>query len=72
MAWMISINGELQVYQAQTLQELLVACKLNQCGVAVAVNARIIPRARWPLTQLQPDDRVKIVCAFAAQTRGWV
>src|SRR6185369_14579508 len=45
----ISINGQAQPYQPQTLSELLAVSGVDvaQPGIAVALNARVIRRAEW-------------------------
>ncbi len=67
IAQTIIINGENYPYHAQTVRELLVVCGIDpdQPGIAVAVNAHIIPRTDWDTTELQPDDHVEIVHARA-------
>jgi sulfur carrier protein len=35
----------------------------GRLGVAVALNADIVPRSRWSATALQPGDDVEIVTA---------
>jgi sulfur carrier protein len=63
----IIVNGQSHPYYPQTVRELLVACGIDpsQPGIAVAVNAYVIPRNDWDTTQLQPDDRIEIVYARA-------
>ena len=63
----ISINGQAQPYQPQTLSELLAVSGVDvaQPGIAVALNARVIRRAEWATTALQPGDRVELVQARA-------
>ncbi|GIV77743.1 sulfur carrier protein ThiS [Litorilinea aerophila] len=63
----ITVNGEPQPYQEQTVAELLQAREIppDRPGIAVAVNATVIPRSRWHEHRLQPGDRVEIVRAVA-------
>lgn len=35
----------------------------NRLGVAVALNADIVPRSRWSTTELQAGDDIEIVTA---------
>ena len=32
-------------------------------GIAVAVNAAVVPRSRWAEAELQPGDRIEILTA---------
>jgi sulfur carrier protein len=32
-------------------------------GIAVAVNAEVVPRTRWPQTVLRADDSVEVLTA---------
>ncbi len=61
------VNGQPRPYQLQTIRELLAALGLDpdRPGIAVAVNAVVIPRPEWGHVQLQPGDRVEIVHAVA-------
>ena len=61
----ITVNGQLQPYQSQTIRELLLARGFDpeKPGIAVAINASIVHRADWNSRQLQPNDRVEIVRA---------
>jgi sulfur carrier protein len=63
MGQTITVSGEPRPWRAQTVRELLAECGIDpdRPGVAVAVNARVVPRAEWPSTRLTPDDRVEIV-----------
>ena len=59
----ILVNGEATPVAAATLAELLAGRSLpaKGRGIAVAVNEAVVPRARWPETELKPGDRVEIV-----------
>ncbi len=61
------VNGQPRPYHPQTVQELLTALGLDpdRPGIAVAVNATVIPRPEWGKVRLQPGDRVEIVHAVA-------
>ena len=59
----IHLNGEATPVAAVTLAELLASRSLpaKGRGIAVALNEAVVPRARWPETELKPGDRVEIV-----------
>ena len=61
----IRINGEPEPLIARTVAEL-VAASDNPAGrgLAVAVNGRLVRRADWAATPLEPDDAVEIVRAM--------
>ncbi|WP_322799039.1 sulfur carrier protein ThiS [Thermoflexus sp.] len=61
------VNGQPRPYQPQTIRELLATLGLDpeRPGIAVAVNAAVIPRPEWGDVRLQPGDRVEIVQAVA-------
>jgi sulfur carrier protein len=59
----IKVNGEAAALTAATLAELVASRSLpaKGRGIAVALNEAVVPRARWPETELEPGDRVEIV-----------
>ena len=63
MSETITVNGESRPWQAQTVAELLVADGLmtGKGGLAVALNASVVPRGEWDTTPVDPDDRIEIV-----------
>ncbi len=63
MSETFTVNGETRPWRAQTMRDLLsaLAVPLDAGGIAVAVNAEVVPRARWTETTIAPDDRVEIV-----------
>ncbi len=63
MSETITVNGESRPWQAQTVRELLAADGLatDRGGLAVALNASVVPRRQWDATPVKPDDRIEIV-----------
>jgi sulfur carrier protein len=62
----IRINGEPEPLIARTVAELI-AGKYDipaGRGLAVALNGRLVRRADWAATPLEPDDAVEIVRAM--------
>jgi sulfur carrier protein len=59
----IKVNGEATAVAAATLAELLASRSLpaKGRGIAVALNEAVVPRARWPETELKSGDPVEIV-----------
>jgi sulfur carrier protein len=63
----LTVNGERRRYAAQSLVELMADFGVDPArkGVAVAVNAKMVPRASWAETKLAPGDKVEIVRPLA-------
>jgi thiamine biosynthesis protein ThiS len=58
----ISVNGETRPAVAgATVVDLLRALGLDGGRVAIERNLEILPRQKWPDTQVQPGDRYEIV-----------
>ena len=60
----IRINGEPEPLAARTVAELVAARSDTGRGLAVALNGRLVRRADWAATPLQPGDAVEIVRAM--------
>jgi thiamine biosynthesis protein ThiS len=61
VAMKLTINGENQVFSAQTLGALVEQLGMKPDRVAIELNREIIPRERWPQTPLHEGDRLEIV-----------
>lgn len=64
----IKLNGATTRIPALTcVRDLLVTLDIDPevGGIAVAINAAVVPRSRWPEVHIQPDDDVEIVRATA-------
>ncbi len=63
MSGNITVNGENRPWQAQTVRDLLVAdgVAIDNGGLAVALNASVVPRADWDATAVNPNDKIEIV-----------
>lgn len=62
----IYLNGEERaVDPAATVSSVLAELALarQDRGVAVAVNAAVVPKSEWEMTTLQPGDRVEVLVA---------
>jgi sulfur carrier protein len=62
----IRINGAPEPLVARTVAELIAAKSDMPAGrgLAVAVNGRLVRRADWAATPLEPGDAVEIVRAM--------
>lgn len=64
----ITLNGQRrQIAATQTVATLLATMAIDGAvgGVAVAVNASVVPRSRWAETSLHEGDEVEVVRATA-------
>jgi sulfur carrier protein len=57
----IVINGQEETYAPITLAQLIEHLGMKQDRVAVELNRDIVPRAKWPETNLAEGDRLEIV-----------
>ena len=58
----VAINGEVrEVPAGLTVAGLLAHLGINADRVAIERNLEILPRARWPETAVEPDDRLEMV-----------
>ena len=57
----LTINGERKQVRAVSPRELLAELELEGEFFAVAVNRRVIPKARWSESLLRGGDSVEIV-----------
>lgn len=59
------VNGEAASLAAANVPEVLCALGYDpeQQGVAVAVNAEVVPRSRWSDCRIEAGDRIEIVGA---------
>ncbi len=63
----VSVNGTVRsllegTTVADVVSDLLGAP--DPPGVAVALNGEVVPRSRWPATNLREDDRVEVLNAI--------
>ncbi len=60
----VTVNGRPEELAPGTPVAEVVAGLTGQAsGVAVAVNATVIPRSAWESTRLSPGDRVEVLTA---------
>jgi sulfur carrier protein len=73
MSLTLLLNGQSRTFDAlnppSTLDQLVSALGLKDDRVAVEHNGTIAPRASWPQTLLNPDDRVEVVHFVGGGTR---
>ena len=64
---MIAVNGipNAALAPGSSVREVLDALGVDAAarGVAVAVDAEVVPRPLWPTTTLGPDARVEVLTA---------
>ena len=60
----VVLNGRpAQLRDGATVAEVLRVLELPDRGVAVAVDAEVVPRGQWPATQLHEGAHVEVVQA---------
>ena len=60
----VTLNGDArEVNDRATICALLqeIGIEAPGKGIAVAVNASVVPRSEWSTTRLAPEDRVDII-----------
>jgi thiamine biosynthesis protein ThiS len=57
----LTINGESQVFSAETLAALVEQLGMKADRVAIELNREIVAREQWPHTRLHDGDRLEIV-----------
>ena len=57
----LTINGERQVFSAETLGALIEQLGMKPDRVAIELNREIVPREQWQRTALHDGDRLEIV-----------
>jgi thiamine biosynthesis protein ThiS len=58
----IIVNGESRAAKSgETVSDLLLQLSMDSGRVAIERNLEILPRPKWPETQLQSGDRFEIV-----------
>ena len=61
----VLVNGiARQVTPGASLADLVAELSPSTAGVAVAVDALVVPRGDWPTSRLADGDRVEIVTAM--------
>ncbi|ABE55057.1 thiamine biosynthesis protein ThiS [Shewanella denitrificans OS217] len=62
----IQVNGEfIQVNESTSLAQLVSRQALNAKGIALVINAEVVPRSRWQHTVCQDQDKVEFFSAVA-------
>ncbi len=61
----LTVNGEPATVAADAIPDLLLTLGYDpeQQGVAVAVNAEVVPRSQWAESKIAAGDRIEIVGA---------
>ncbi|MEZ5142503.1 MAG: sulfur carrier protein ThiS [Acidimicrobiales bacterium] len=60
----VTVNGEAtEVDDGATIADLVDGHLPSPRGVAVAVNAEVVPRSTWPDVALHDGDRVELLTA---------
>lgn len=57
----LTINGESRAASSHTLRALVDKLGMKPDRVAIELNREIVPRDRWPQTELKDGDQLEIV-----------
>jgi sulfur carrier protein len=61
----VVVNGEpTELQSGATVEAVLAALELPDRGVAVAVDAEVVPRGEWPAHELNEGARVEVLRAI--------
>jgi sulfur carrier protein len=61
----VIVNGEpTELAAGATVEAVLAALEVPDRGVAVAVDAEVVPRGEWPAHQLSEGARVEVLRAI--------
>ena len=61
----VIVNGEpTELAPGATVEAVLVALEVPDRGVAVAVDAEVVPRGEWPEHELNEGARVEVLRAI--------
>lgn len=62
-----TLNGKLRPLSGETVEDAVALAGIDpkMRGVAVAVNAQVLPRAQWTQTKIKAGDRVDVVRPLA-------
>jgi sulfur carrier protein len=63
MSATITLNGKGREWRDMNVRELLTDAGIEpgKGGLAVAVNAAVVPRAAWEKTRIRAGDKIEIV-----------
>ncbi len=63
MSGEITVNGKGRAWRDMSVRDLLAENGIEPAkgGIAVALNAAVVPRGAWDETRIRPDDRIEIV-----------
>ncbi len=58
------LNGQpLALAEPATVEVVVDRLGRGRAGMAVAVNGEVVPRSRWPATELADGDQVEVLSA---------
>ena len=60
---MITVNGTPRDFEGTTVADLLIAVEAPDRGVAVAIDAEVVPRSEWATHVVPEGAHVEVVAA---------
>jgi sulfur carrier protein len=61
----IRVNGESQIFVAESVVELLQRLSIEPRGVAVAIDGEVVRRSEWSEKKIEDGVAIEIVTAVA-------
>jgi len=63
----ITVNGKLRPLARESIADIVASLGIDpgRRGVAVALNAEVVPRAAWPKTEIKAGDKLEVVRPLA-------
>ena len=67
MTGTFTLNGKLRPLAGESVEDAVAALGIDPKlrGVAVALNAEVLPRARWSATRIAAGDKIEVVRPLA-------
>jgi len=60
----LTLNGDtVEMGKPVTVEVVVDGLGRGRSGMAVAVNGEVVPRSRWPATELADGDQVEVLTA---------
>jgi sulfur carrier protein len=61
----IRVNGESQIFVAESVEEFLQRFSIEPRGVAVAIDGEVVRRSEWSAKKIEDGVAIEIVTAVA-------
>lgn len=62
---MIRVNGEIQAFVGESVEEMLQRLSIETRGVAVAIDGEVVRKSEWHDKRIEDGSAIEIVTAVA-------